>query len=175
MKRLGYRKSRTGCLRCKERRVKCDEKRPCSACVRHEVLCSLSGSPLDAGTAQTVEQSTRPSSTKAGSRRAKRSLDRAYSGVGSKGSQKNTCVSEEHSSDLSLPPGKEQEGGAYNGHDDPFSFFAGLFSNLILGERANWASDMELMHHYTSISYATLSNDADVQNYWLSPAIISHT
>ncbi|KAK2694458.1 hypothetical protein QWA68_005805, partial [Fusarium oxysporum] len=51
----------------------CDEKRPCSACVRHEVLCSLSGSPLDAGTAQTVEQSTRPSSTKAGSRRAKAS------------------------------------------------------------------------------------------------------
>ncbi|WJG37339.1 uncharacterized protein FOBCDRAFT_254700 [Fusarium oxysporum Fo47] len=95
MKRLGYRKSRTGCLRCKERRVKCDEKRPCSACVRHEVLCSLSDSPPDAGTAQTVEQSfTRPSSTKA---------------------------------------------------------------------RANWASDMELMHHYTSISYATLSNDADVQ------------
>ncbi|EMT68817.1 hypothetical protein FOC4_g10004905 [Fusarium odoratissimum] len=120
MKRLGYRKSRTGCLRCKERRVKCDEKRPCSACVRHEVLCSLSDSPPDA----------------------------------------------EHSSEPSLPPGKEQEDGAYNGHEDPFSFFAALFSNLILGERANWASDMELMHHYTSISYATLSNDADVQKFF---------
>ncbi|TXB97489.1 hypothetical protein FocTR4_00011205, partial [Fusarium oxysporum f. sp. cubense] len=53
----------------------CDEKRPCSACVRHEVLCSLSDSPPDAGTAQTVEQSfTRPSSTKARSRHAKASF-----------------------------------------------------------------------------------------------------
>lgn len=43
--RLGYRKSRTGCLRCKQRRVKCDENRPCSACQRHGVLCSLMTSP----------------------------------------------------------------------------------------------------------------------------------
>ncbi|KAH8895906.1 hypothetical protein GQ53DRAFT_761647 [Thozetella sp. PMI_491] len=43
--RLGYRKSRTGCLRCKARRVKCDENRPCSACVRHGVECSLQSGP----------------------------------------------------------------------------------------------------------------------------------
>ncbi|CRK42669.1 hypothetical protein BN1723_019031 [Verticillium longisporum] len=29
--RLGYKKSRGGCARCKRRRVKCDEKRPCTA------------------------------------------------------------------------------------------------------------------------------------------------
>ncbi|KAK3343343.1 hypothetical protein B0H65DRAFT_246266 [Neurospora tetraspora] len=39
--RLGYTKSRTGCLRCKQRRVKCDENKPCKACQRHGVLCSL--------------------------------------------------------------------------------------------------------------------------------------
>ncbi|KAJ2900954.1 hypothetical protein MKZ38_002189 [Zalerion maritima] len=39
--RLGYTKSRNGCARCKQRRVKCDEKRPCSACKRHHVSCSL--------------------------------------------------------------------------------------------------------------------------------------
>ncbi|KAK3948966.1 hypothetical protein QBC32DRAFT_45527 [Pseudoneurospora amorphoporcata] len=39
--RLGYKKSRNGCLRCKARRVKCDENKPCSACQRHGVLCSL--------------------------------------------------------------------------------------------------------------------------------------
>ncbi|KAL2208268.1 hypothetical protein CC79DRAFT_1334035 [Sarocladium strictum] len=38
---LGYRKSRAGCLRCKQRRVKCDENKPCAACTRHNLPCSL--------------------------------------------------------------------------------------------------------------------------------------
>ncbi|KAI2643674.1 hypothetical protein GGS21DRAFT_497604 [Xylaria nigripes] len=38
--RLYHKKSRTGCLRCKQRRVKCDERRPnCSKCSRHRVEC----------------------------------------------------------------------------------------------------------------------------------------
>ncbi|KAH6665307.1 hypothetical protein F5X68DRAFT_177269 [Plectosphaerella plurivora] len=40
MKRFGHKKSRNGCVRCKQRR--CDEKAPCSACSRHRVPCSLS-------------------------------------------------------------------------------------------------------------------------------------
>ncbi|KAL6406471.1 Sterol uptake control protein 2 [Ilyonectria robusta] len=42
MPRLGYRKSRQGCRRCKQRRVKCDESRPCSACTRHGLECTYS-------------------------------------------------------------------------------------------------------------------------------------
>lgn len=34
--------------------TQCDEQRPCSACVRHEVLCSLGGSLPDASSAQTA-------------------------------------------------------------------------------------------------------------------------
>ncbi|KAI0397259.1 hypothetical protein F5Y17DRAFT_391028 [Xylariaceae sp. FL0594] len=37
--RLYHKKSRTGCLRCKQRRVKCDELRPCGGCSRHMVEC----------------------------------------------------------------------------------------------------------------------------------------
>ncbi|KAJ9644891.1 uncharacterized protein PV06_04475 [Exophiala oligosperma] len=38
--RLAHRKSRTGCRRCKERKVKCTEERPsCAACARHGVDC----------------------------------------------------------------------------------------------------------------------------------------
>ncbi|KAJ5085775.1 hypothetical protein N7532_010546 [Penicillium argentinense] len=38
--RLSHRKSTTGCLRCKARKVKCDENRPqCTHCVRHNVPC----------------------------------------------------------------------------------------------------------------------------------------
>ncbi|KAM0490791.1 hypothetical protein ACHAP8_011185 [Fusarium lateritium] len=39
--RFGYKKSRNGCVRCKQRRVKCDEEVPCTACIRHKVTCSL--------------------------------------------------------------------------------------------------------------------------------------
>ncbi|KAI9696633.1 MAG: hypothetical protein M1820_008082 [Bogoriella megaspora] len=39
--RLAHKKSRTGCLRCKARRIKCDENHPvCSACARHNVECN---------------------------------------------------------------------------------------------------------------------------------------
>ncbi|KAF2820480.1 hypothetical protein CC86DRAFT_411781 [Ophiobolus disseminans] len=41
MPRLGSKKSRTGCVQCKVRRVKCDENRPCGACTRYRVECSL--------------------------------------------------------------------------------------------------------------------------------------
>lgn len=38
--RLYHKKSRTGCIRCKQRRVKCDEARPsCGGCSRHMVEC----------------------------------------------------------------------------------------------------------------------------------------
>ncbi|KAF3393930.1 hypothetical protein F1880_005200 [Penicillium rolfsii] len=38
--RLSHRKSITGCLRCKARKVKCDERRPkCSHCSRHNISC----------------------------------------------------------------------------------------------------------------------------------------
>lgn len=41
--RLNHRKSRMGCLCCKERKIKCNEKKPnCSACERHGVRCVYS-------------------------------------------------------------------------------------------------------------------------------------
>ncbi|KAI1199518.1 hypothetical protein F5X97DRAFT_117190 [Nemania serpens] len=44
--RLYHKKSRTGCLRCKQRRVKCDELHPsCSSCSRHMVECVYQAQP----------------------------------------------------------------------------------------------------------------------------------
>ena len=43
--RVGHKKSRNGCYQCKRRHVKCNEKAPCSNCVRHGVACSLAGGP----------------------------------------------------------------------------------------------------------------------------------
>ncbi|KAF4455895.1 fungal Zn binuclear cluster domain-containing [Fusarium albosuccineum] len=167
MKRLGYRKSRTGCLRCKERRVKCDEQRPCSACIRHDVCCSLGGSPPDVGSSQTTKKppAGRSSSTRR-PRVVKRSPILADSGVDSSGSPGyhsspgDGCVNPSLGSST---PGIEQEDECSHSHEDPFVFFSKLFSDIKLGERANWGTDMELMHHYTSNSYRTLSHDAVVQ------------
>ncbi|KAH8661788.1 hypothetical protein BGZ61DRAFT_368974 [Ilyonectria robusta] len=64
MKRLGYTKSRNGCSRCKQRRVKCDEHAPCRACVTHGVRCSLqstSSKPrLDPTSPRLTEKARKP-------------------------------------------------------------------------------------------------------------------
>jgi hypothetical protein len=41
MAQLGQKKSRKGCTRCKQRRVKCDEEAPCGNCMRRNEECSL--------------------------------------------------------------------------------------------------------------------------------------
>ncbi|USW50659.1 Putative zn(2)-C6 fungal-type DNA-binding domain-containing protein [Septoria linicola] len=46
--RLSHRKTRTGCKRCKARKVKRDEEKPkCGACKRHAVHCEYPASPYD--------------------------------------------------------------------------------------------------------------------------------
>ncbi|EEU37972.1 uncharacterized protein NECHADRAFT_48216 [Fusarium vanettenii 77-13-4] len=65
MKRLGYKKSRNGCLQCKQRR--CDESQPCcGACRRHHLPCSLTlgtdSNPIREGTSgQRRARKQRPS------------------------------------------------------------------------------------------------------------------
>ncbi|UPL02093.1 hypothetical protein LCI18_013027 [Fusarium solani-melongenae] len=39
MARIGHKKSRNGCSRCKQRKVKCDERRPCGACTKWHLSC----------------------------------------------------------------------------------------------------------------------------------------
>ncbi|UQC88586.1 C6 zinc finger domain-containing protein [Colletotrichum lupini] len=46
MPRIGHKKSRNGCSNCKQRKVKCDENRPCGACVRLQIECSLTPSSI---------------------------------------------------------------------------------------------------------------------------------
>lgn len=54
--RLYHKKSRTGCARCKQRRVKCDEARPsCGGCSRHLVDCVY---PMQTSTAQASTSAT---------------------------------------------------------------------------------------------------------------------
>ncbi|KAK2038519.1 fungal Zn binuclear cluster domain-containing protein [Colletotrichum somersetense] len=58
-RRLGHKKSRNGCQRCKARRVKCDEERPCQRCVAHGAHCSLLDHP-----SPSTAPATRPATSK---------------------------------------------------------------------------------------------------------------
>ncbi|KAF4784388.1 hypothetical protein HER10_EVM0007798 [Colletotrichum scovillei] len=49
MPRIGHKKSRNGCSNCKQRKVKCDENRPCGACVRLQIDCSLTPTSIQNG------------------------------------------------------------------------------------------------------------------------------
>ncbi|KAK6207333.1 hypothetical protein LQW54_007291 [Pestalotiopsis sp. IQ-011] len=56
--RLYHKKSRMGCVRCKQRRVKCDEARPsCGGCVRHMVDCVYQTPPPAAAAASSASNS----------------------------------------------------------------------------------------------------------------------
>ncbi|KAI1805487.1 hypothetical protein F4811DRAFT_514983 [Daldinia bambusicola] len=59
--RLYHKKSRNGCTRCKQRRVKCDESRPsCGSCSRHAVECVyLAPNQASSGAARRARSSSR--------------------------------------------------------------------------------------------------------------------
>ncbi|KAH8896589.1 hypothetical protein GQ53DRAFT_713324 [Thozetella sp. PMI_491] len=167
MPALGYKKSRTGCLRCKQRRVKCDENRPCRACVRHGVACTLVAVSPDAALSPsrtsapgeeeklvckeivvTSEPSTwtRPDAASQTSASASPLvIDAALR------------VSKSHHIDRSLD-------------FDPFPYFARSTApqagqSVDSGDDFSMV-DLELMHHWSTHTCLTLPRSNDVNSLW---------
>ncbi|KIV99468.1 uncharacterized protein PV09_08889 [Verruconis gallopava] len=61
--RAAHTKSRSGCLRCKQRRVKCDEGKPCRDCHRRGELCSLVTDPIYIASFKGESSASAPSSS----------------------------------------------------------------------------------------------------------------
>ncbi|KAI1495765.1 hypothetical protein F5X99DRAFT_422648 [Biscogniauxia marginata] len=61
--RKAHNKSRAGCEKCKSKKIKCDEKQPCSYCVKRRLPCSLQPEPKTAPTALVFRQPDPPSFT----------------------------------------------------------------------------------------------------------------
>ncbi|OAQ96157.1 hypothetical protein LLEC1_02116 [Akanthomyces lecanii] len=141
MSRLGYHKSRNGCARCKQRRVKvcgtlpyfptspltvsqCDEEKPCSACRRNGVPCTLGG---DGPSQDLVVPPVRRAGKARSSRRAK-------------------------------------------GQGSPTDKFPYLTSFITKPPEEStpsvWLADLELMHHFTATAYTYLPRGAARQNVW---------
>ncbi|KAF2850379.1 hypothetical protein T440DRAFT_111735 [Plenodomus tracheiphilus IPT5] len=137
MARLGSKKSRTGCIQCKARRVKCDENRPCGACTRYRVGCSLLGHAA----------STRSDTTSQPSR-AIRTASVSTEGTGSRSAHVNAQSTSPESWSPYVPH-----------HMSPPNALAD-------GTTGQWMEDLELMHHYTAHAHLTMPGSEHTKQIW---------
>ncbi|KAJ5209474.1 hypothetical protein N7449_003853 [Penicillium cf. viridicatum] len=89
--RRSHRKSRSGCLQCKRRKVKCDERQPhCRNCEKHGVICSFASPSNMLSTPQTDSAESPvslsgPESTGSGTFRAPQQIPQALPSLSSLG------------------------------------------------------------------------------------------
>ncbi|OHE92573.1 hypothetical protein CORC01_12152 [Colletotrichum orchidophilum] len=189
MPRLGYKKSRGGCARCKQRRVKCDESKPCSACIRHNTQCSLlkgsaDGSGSGSGDTLSWEAS---SSSKPEVSRVPSFQRRSSSRTGSSGSRKTQTPSTSPidpsltpssllEANLKLPADFASDRGSSIGNrrssvaassPDPFPYFVKFSTEAVEPVHlSKWITDLELMHHYSTATSLTMPRSSDVGSIW---------
>lgn len=175
-------------MRCRQRRVKCDEKRPCSACIRHDVKCSLLDNPPPAVLQREQREQrerecsvTTSSASPEGSkssysatmdhRRSLPDLPDFNSVVGSP----FQSLSPPDPSAIQTPtatatfcpdPERHKTTTPPSVDEDPFPYFD-KFMLPIGGEReAAWIQDLELMHHYSVATSLTLPRAQDELHVW---------
>ncbi|SPJ78437.1 uncharacterized protein FTOL_06826 [Fusarium torulosum] len=136
--RRTHTKSRTGCLNCKRRKVKCDEARPaCFHCARHGVPCSLSSQPPTNFSASSVDSGSD-----------------AYSAR-----FPNLAPS---------TPGSLDNHDLGDSPDPSFNFLQSSPTDKIapFPPHELWAHDCELMHHYCTMTAESLSIRRDLTYVW---------
>ncbi|KAL0767260.1 hypothetical protein CaCOL14_010110 [Colletotrichum acutatum] len=187
MPRLGYKKSRGGCARCKQRRVKCDENKPCGACIRHNTQCSLLEGSVDGGSGDNMSWEPTSNSNAAGLSRVPSFQRRSSSRKGSSGSRKTQTPSIspiDHSltppslleATLNLPADFVSDRGSSIGNrrssiaassPDPFPYFVKFSTEPVEPVHlSKWITDLELMHHYSTATSLTMPRSSDVSSIW---------
>ncbi|KAI1633020.1 hypothetical protein F4809DRAFT_51302 [Biscogniauxia mediterranea] len=185
MPRLGYLKSRHGCDRCKQRRVKCDECTPCSACIRHGIRCSLLDKPprtqskaIKEHRAARMESFGSPivdqgiGSARGSPRRlipAHPNSNAVSPPIRAKGS-----ITHEESLPRILPTGELSTSEEDRGTPlpapafiaDPYPYLLPLLSQPESPGIPAWVSDLELMHHFTATAWKTLPRSDEIQRIW---------
>ncbi|KAF7553460.1 hypothetical protein G7Z17_g3614 [Cylindrodendrum hubeiense] len=163
MPRLGYKKSRRGCQRCKQRRVKCDENRPCSACTRHGLECSyVEQSPSNAGGSARSVSLTPSDSTASVAMLPQDTIHSATSPLDL--AQHSLLNSHAPAAAVQTPP--DHGWGSTNNAADQFPYFDKFVTGPGSTDQSPWLTDLELMHHYTSSTFLTLPRAADLQQIW---------
>ncbi|CAG8168096.1 unnamed protein product [Penicillium nalgiovense] len=143
--RRSHRKSRNGCPQCKARKLKCDEQYPCTNCTKHAIQCSFveRGVSTPTGTPYTRSESLVPSYVP---------------------SPLNV------ESYPATPAGNSRA----LGHDQPkaesrsglLQFLADSPDEIPALNTDDWASDLELMHHYCTVTCNALTIREDSRHIW---------
>ncbi|KAJ5361852.1 hypothetical protein N7541_002696 [Penicillium brevicompactum] len=124
--RRTHRKSRNGCPECKRRRLKCDERYPCTNCSKHAIQCTFV--ERDAST-PIMTPATQPESSFGPSPLPLQSYP--------------------------VTPGSAV---AAPETDSP--------NEMPNVDTDDWASDLELMHHYCTVTCTTLTVREDARHVW---------
>ncbi|KAK2785187.1 hypothetical protein FQN51_003930 [Onygenales sp. PD_10] len=140
--RRSHRKSRLGCVQCKRRKIKCDETPPpCGNCKKHNIECQFAPPPVNTSPAPRLPPISRIPGR----------LD------------SNRSVSTAPTISLPLVPATAAPSSStvdqleiFTTFNNPKSHFT---SNLQL-------DDLELLHHYTTKTYMTLSNKNEHKEIW---------
>ncbi|TLS30390.1 hypothetical protein PpBr36_02445 [Pyricularia pennisetigena] len=114
--RLYHKKSRTGCFRCKGRRVKCDEQRPaCGGCSRHMVEC-VYPPPAPAATEEPRRNASMSTRRVQRPRTRQHSSDGPSSGLGGRRGRDTGSGTD---NPASLSPSTSNQSPQSAGHDEP--------------------------------------------------------
>ncbi|KAK1966354.1 hypothetical protein LY78DRAFT_54949 [Colletotrichum sublineola] len=175
--RIGHKKSRNGCQQCKKRRVKCDENRPCRNCVRHDAQCSLVLAPCSAPM-QPVGESSPKSTLEAantltpGSVGEASTTSRSESRLGASPPQLSSLKAKVAAiqgllSDFSAEVDALHHTDRYSfsepAHDTIQSESHGAAQGV---SRSDWMTDMQLIHHFTSNTAHTMSENPEFVHLW---------
>ncbi|KAF2659726.1 hypothetical protein K491DRAFT_590692 [Lophiostoma macrostomum CBS 122681] len=165
MPRLGHKKSRNGCVQCKTRHVKCDEQRPCSNCARHGVPCSLvtcddPNVPLPP--VPIKQEPPTPSSstslTKVLSERQKKPSPHV--------STPGSLPIEDVTNPSPAPTADSSEGSSPYSQTDTYPFLTKFIQKNDTLHPDYWIRDLELMHHWCTEAFLTITTREDLQQMW---------
>ncbi|KAI1739821.1 hypothetical protein F4680DRAFT_125048 [Xylaria scruposa] len=149
-------KSRNGCLRCKKRRVKCDENRPCAACMKHGVSCSLAVA-ISGSSSPASSTSTRPDlASDAGL---------SFSGSSARNIGMGNALRPLRPSQLSIRPCVAPSSPLTS---DSVSCPSRTLNdnNPNSQRRSPWITDLELMHHWSTVTCFTLPRGEELGHIW---------
>ncbi|KAF2259387.1 hypothetical protein CC78DRAFT_475690 [Lojkania enalia] len=160
MPRLGHKKSRNGCRQCKARHVKCDESKPCSNCARHGVQCSLvtwdGNSPVP----------PQPITSNApGPRRVTKKTSEKPRKVPSHPAPATLPIEYVLNPSPAAAIGTSDSGSPHSSAD-PFPYLTKFVNKGDTIQPNYWVRDLELMHHWTTEAYITLTPRENVQQMW---------
>ncbi|OHF03949.1 hypothetical protein CORC01_00811 [Colletotrichum orchidophilum] len=174
--RIGHKKSRNGCQQCKKRRVKCDESRPCRNCVRHDVKCSLVLTPFapqlhpvnespkpaqDAASAATPGSVGGASTTSRPASRRERPLPQ-LSSLKDKAAAIQGLLSE-----FTAEVDALNHQNVHENYSSPTNGSSHGDSGDTHGiSQADWLTDMQLVHHFTTTTAHTISENPDFVYLW---------